>query len=230
MKLSVIIPVYNEENSLPRILPMVQQAPLPPGVGQEIVIVDDGSTDATPNILEGFRSDQHVKILRHDRNRGKTAAVLTGLRAAAGDIFLIQDADLEYHPSHYPRLLEPILRDKASVVYGSRFKGRILGMRPVNRWANRVSNITFNLLYGTRITDINTCFKVFTRDAFRDMDITTSHFGLDTELTAKLVRRGYAITEVPIDYAARSVEEGKKITWIKAVSMYAGIFRFRFGR
>lgn len=227
MKLSVIIPAYNEESTIEEIISKVQAAPLPGGMSREIVIVNDGSKDRTADILGRF-SGQADTVIIHQSNKGKTAALLTGFKNATGDILLIQDADLEYDPRQYPKLLQPILDGRTEVVYGSRFLGVIEGMEPVNRWANGISNWTFSFLYGVEITDINTCYKVFTRRAWEGMVITSRNFAFETEFTVKLLQRGFAIKEVAIDYTARTREAGKKIKWSTALEMFWPIIKYRF--
>jgi len=227
MKLSIIIPAYNEESTIEEIILKVQAAPLPEGLAREMVVVNDGSKDKTADILSRF-SGQADKIIIHQSNQGKTAALLTGFKNATGDILLIQDADLEYDPQQYPKLLGPILDGSSEVVYGSRFLGQIEGMEPVNRWANGISNRTFSFLYGVHLTDINTCYKVFTRRSFEGMVITSKNFAFETEVTVKFLNRGCAIKEVPIDYTARSRKAGKKIKWSTALEMFWPIIKYRF--
>lgn len=227
MKVSVIVPVYNEEATLEEILSRVQAVALPEGLSREIVVVNDGSKDRTAEILSRF-SGQPDMIIVHQSNQGKTGALLTGFKNATGDVFLVQDADLEYDPGQYPNLLRPILEGRTQVVYGSRFLGRIHGMEPINRWANTVSNWTVRLLYGVPLTDINTCYKVFARRVFEGMAITSTHFGFDTEFTIKAMRRGYTIEEIGIEYTARSRKAGKKIKWSTALNMFWQIIKYRF--
>lgn len=227
MKVSIVIPAYNEEATIEKIILKVQAASLPAGLLREIVIVNDGSKDRTGDILSRFNGQAGV-IIVHQKNQGKTAALLTGFKNATGDIILIQDADLEYDPQQYGKLLGPILDSSTEVVYGSRFLGQISGMEPINRWANEISNRTFSFLYGVTITDINTCYKVFTRRAWEGMVITSRNFAFETEFTVKLLCRGYTIKEVGIDYNARSRQAGKKIKWSTALEMFWPIIKYRF--
>lgn len=227
-KVTIIIPAYNEEQTIAQVLQAVRDEPLPKDMEKEILVVDDGSSDQTAKIAEKFSNGHHVRVFRQIPNQGKAAAIKRGIAEARGDYILIQDADLEYSPSHYSDLIGPILDGKADIVYGSRFKGTIRSMHGINRWANVVSNITFNLLFGTKLTDVNTCFKLFRVQDIRSISIESDHFAFETEVTAKLVKKGLKIVEVPIEYEARSVEEGKKINWPKAVGMYWAIIRFRF--
>ena len=189
MKISVIIPVYNEERTAARVLDNVLAVALPVGMTREVVVVNDGSTDRTAEILENYNERISV-IVFHQPNQGKTAALVRGIRESSGDILVIQDADLEYDPIQYPTLLAPILSGEADVVYGSRFLGKIEGMRPLNFWANKISNWVFRLLYGVAITDINTCFKVFKREAIDGLSIVSKNFAFETEVTAKFIQRG----------------------------------------
>ncbi|MFH0791560.1 MAG: glycosyltransferase family 2 protein [Candidatus Omnitrophota bacterium] len=227
MKISIIIPVYNEEKTITLVLDRVLSVTLPEGMTREIIVVNDGSCDQTVEVLNSYNQRQDLKIL-HQTNQGKTAAVLRGIAQADGDIILIQDADLEYNPVQYPALLEPILKGEADVVYGSRFLGNIKDMRWINYWANRVSNWTLRTLYGVNLTDINTCYKVFNRQAFQGIRICSRNFAFETEVTVKLILKGMRIKEVPIEYVARSYREGKKIRWITALEMYWPIIKYRF--
>ncbi|MDO8580985.1 MAG: glycosyltransferase family 2 protein [Candidatus Omnitrophota bacterium] len=220
MILSIIIPVYNEEATIATIIERVLAVPFPAGFTKELVIVNDGSNDGTQEKLKAFSLNPQCRIFSLDKNQGKTAAVKLGLAQAAGDYIVMQDADLEYDPSYYPSLLEPILQGKADVVYGSRFQGTIQHMTFINRAANTISNLTINLLFHTRITDFHTCLKMFKRQALQGIDITSHHFSFDTEITVKLLKKGYTIHEVPIQYKARSREEGKKINWRTAIESY----------
>jgi len=227
MKISIVIPAYNEEATIEEIVEKVQAAPLPGGLTREIVIVNDGSKDRTKELLNRFEGQPNTIVI-HQANQGKTGALLTGFKNATGDIILIQDADLEYDPDQYPKLLQPILDGTTQVVYGSRFLGNIEDMQPINRWANETSNRTFSFLYGHKITDINTCYKVFTRRAWEGMVITSKNFAFETEFTVKLLHRGFLIQEVAIDYTARSREAGKKIKWSTALEMFWPIIKYRF--
>ncbi len=226
MKLSIVIPAYNEESTIEEIISKVRAVSLPGGLSREIVIVDDGSKDRTADILSRF-SGQADMVIVHQSNQGKTAALLTGFKNATGDILLIQDADMEYDPNQYSKLLAPILEGSAEVVYGSRFLGRIDAMEPINRWANKISNRTFRFLYGVDLTDINTCYKVFTRRVLEGMVITSRNFAFETEFTVKLLSRGFTIKEVAIDYTARTHKAGKKIKWLTALEMFWPIIKYR---
>jgi glycosyltransferase involved in cell wall biosynthesis len=226
-KLSIIIPAFNEAGTIGLLVQKVKNVRLPGNLTKEIIVVDDGSTDGTLRALDAFYNDKEVKVLTQT-NEGKTSALVRGIKESTGDIVLIQDADLEYDPSQYPKLLLPILSGESHVVYGSRFLGTIGGMEPVNRVANLVSNKVFSLLWGRKLTDINTCYKVFTRRAIEGIHITSRHFAFETEMTVKLFKKGETILEVPIDYNARSREQGKKIRWLTALQMFWPIIKYRF--
>jgi len=229
MKISIIIPAYNEEKTITLLLDKVFSVMLPEGMVREVIVVNDGSCDQTAEVLNRYNDRQDVKIL-HQANQGKTAALVRGIAQATGDILLIQDADLEYDPNEYSKLLDPILMKRADVVYGSRFRGVIRNMLFINRLANMVSNIVFTLLYFYPLTDINTCFKVFRREVLKDIVIKSKHFEFETEVTAKVVNRGYRIFEVPIEYVARAKQEGKKICWRRALEMFWCILKYRFAK
>jgi glycosyltransferase involved in cell wall biosynthesis len=225
-KLSIIIPVYNEERFINTVIKKVKSIKLPGDIAKEIIIINDASTDDTGKILKQYSSDSVIKIFHQEKNMGKSSAVRLGIERSTGDIILIQDADLEYAPDDYPQLIGPIIKNEASVVYGSRFKGTIEYMPLINRIANILSNITVNILFHTKITDIHTCYKVFKRDILKNIRITSKRFTFDTEVTVKILKLGCEIYEVPIRYAARTQKEGKKITWFQALEVYWGIIKY----
>jgi len=225
-KLSIIIPVYNEAPFISTVIEKVKSVKLPDNMIQEIIVINDASTDDSGKILEQYNNDRVIKVFHQEKNMGKSSAVRLGIERSTGDIILIQDADLEYAPDDYPKLIKPIIAHKSPVVYGSRFKGTIKGMHLINRIANIVSNITLNLLYNTKISDVNTGYKVFKRNVLNDIKLISENFTFETEITAKLLNRGYEIYEVPIEYDARSKKEGKKMNWLKALQMYWGIIKY----
>ena len=209
-KLSVIVPVFNEANTLVEIVRRMRQVELP--IDKEIILVDDGSTDGTVSVLPHLE-DSTVRVVRHGENRGKGAAVRTGLEQATGDLVLVQDADLEYDPEDWPKLLQPVLRGKAVAVYGSRFTGERRNMLFWHWVGNRFLSLVTNVLYNTTLSDMETCYKLVDRDLLRSLDLRSTRFEIEPEITAKLLRRHVRIYEVPISYAGREFTEGKKITW-----------------
>ena len=223
--LSIIIPVYNEERTISTIVDMVLSCELPDEMDREVVIVNDASTDGTREILNQT-TDPRVRIFHFEENQGKTAAVRKGFKEAVGDLLIIQDADLEYTPDQYSLLINAMNEQKADAVYGSRFLGKIEDMKLINRLANRISNIVFNIKFGTKLTDINTCFKLFKKDFIDNLKIESERFGFETEVSVKLMRLNMKIVEVAIEYKARTKAEGKKISWSTAINMFSGIFRY----
>ena len=223
MKLSIIIPVYNEYSSIDTVLEEVRSTDLPCGISKEIIIIDDGSTDGTKEKLERYSTLPEIKIISNRKNSGKSAAVSIGIAASTGEIILIQDADREYSPRDYPLLLEAIIQKGCPVVYGSRFKNKTTTMPLLNRIANMIATTTFNLLFHTTISDVCTGFKMFMKETVNGMQFTPKGFLFDIEITLFLHKRGYAITEVPIRYTARTKREGKKMTWLLALKHYRDI-------
>jgi len=229
--LSVAIPIYNECDTLREILEQVRSAKLPEGIGCEIILVDDGSSDGTRELLqqevEGHYPD--VRVLYHPQNKGKGAAIITAIAAAQGDFLIVQDADLEYDPNEFALLLEPMLAGRADVVYGSRFSGEIIGMKTANRIANRMLTIAANILFpGARITDEATCYKMFRLPVLRSFPLRAQRFDFCPEVTAKVLKRGIPIHEVPIHYRARTEQQGKKIRWTDGVDALWTLIKYRF--
>jgi glycosyltransferase involved in cell wall biosynthesis len=227
LTLSVIIPCYNEVETLEEVLERVIDV----GIANEIVIVDDGSTDGTRDVLRDIEAQAlpNVRVVYHERNQGKGAALVTGFSYASSDVFLIQDADLEYDPREYPVLLKPLQEGIASVVYGSRFLGG--PRKAMNFWnmvANKILTLTTNILYNAIISDMETCYKVFRSDVVKDMVIHARRFDFEPEFTAKVLKQGIRIYEVPISYNGREWTEGKKITWKDGFVAMWTLLKYRF--
>jgi len=227
MKLSIVIPVYNERDTLPKILERIRKVP----IDKEIILVDDGSTDGTCDYLRDLagKRDPGIRVYFHEKNRGKGAALRTGFREVRGDVVIIQDADLEYDPEEYPRLLAPILDGRADVVYGSRFLGgphRVLFF-----WhylGNKALTLLSNVLTNLNLSDMETCYKVFRAEVLRDLELTADRFDIEPEITVKLARKGCRIYETPISYSGRDYKEGKKITWKDAFPAAWALIKYRF--
>jgi glycosyltransferase involved in cell wall biosynthesis len=223
--LSVIMPVFNEQTTVAEIVRRMRAVELP--VVLQVIVVDDGSSDGSDKVLRALE-DSTIRVISHPENRGKGAAIRTGLGAVTGDLILIQDADLEYDPDDWPRLLDPILKGKARVVYGSRFTGERKNMLPSHWLGNRMLSLVTNVLYSSTLSDMETCYKLFDAQVLEGMTIRSNRFDFEPEVTAKVLRRGHRIYEVPISYAGREPDEGKKITWRDGISALRALIRFRF--
>jgi len=232
MKLTIVIPAYNEVDTVENLLLRVVEAPLPAGVESELVVVDDGSTDGTRELLQRLCAAKtpEFRFLEHAENRGKGAALRTGFAAASGDLVLVQDADLEYSPKDYPTLLQPILDGDADVVYGSRFLGgphRVLFFWHYlgNRFLTTLSNMFTDL----NLSDMETCYKLFRADLLKSLELRSNRFGIEPELTAKVAKTRARIYEVPISYHGRTYAEGKKIGWRDGFAAIWAILRYNLG-
>ncbi|MGD0002044.1 MAG: glycosyltransferase family 2 protein [Bryobacteraceae bacterium] len=228
MIVSIVIPVYNEALLLPMVLERVVAAPLPAGCEKEIVVVNDGSTDSTGEVLDRYHQSHFIVVHHSPVNFGKGAAVRLGLTRSSGDVILIQDGDLEYDPRDYPVVLAPLVSGAADVVFGSRFLKGVRGMRKRNWIANKILTYTSNLLFGAHITDQATAYKAFRREVIEHMRLRCIRFEFCAEVTAKVRRLGYRICEVPISYNPRGVLEGKKIRWQDGVEALYTLIRYRF--
>lgn len=227
-RLSIVIPVYNERDRVGRVIEKVLQADTL-GLEKEVIIVDDGSTDGTRQVLAAYEGREGVRIFYQERNQGKAAALRRGFAEVSGEIVLVQDADLEYDPENYPALLSPILEGKADVVYGSRFLGgphRVLFFwhYVANKFLTTLSNMFTNL----NLTDMETGYKVFRTDVLRRLRLRSGRFGFEPEVTAKVARLGCRIYETPISYYGRTYAEGKKIGWRDALQAVYCILRYAF--
>jgi glycosyltransferase involved in cell wall biosynthesis len=224
--LSVVVPVYNEEHTISAILGQIRAIDIP----KEIIVVDDYSTDATRTILESEVNHEDTRVFLHHQNLGKGGAVRTGLQHVRGDIIIIQDADLEYDPRDYHALLRPILEGRSKAVYGSRFLGEHKAMYFWHSLGNKFLTLVTNILFDTTLSDMETCYKVFTRDIADNLDIKQMRWGIDPEITAKILRQGIRIYEVPISYNGREFSEGKKISWTDGFVILWTLLRYRFAR
>ena len=230
MILSIIIPVYNEEKTIGEILRRVQAVKLP--LDKEIIVVDDGSTDRSKSEI---RKIKKIEFFSHDKNLGKGAAVQTGLNKATGDIIIMQDADLEYDPSYYPTLLKPILEKKAKIVYGTRLInyplklwGKNKTVLPTHLIANRFLSGLTNLLFNSNLTDMETCYKVFKSSCLSGINLKSKGFEFEPEITAKFLKKGFKIVEIPITVKLRTQREGKKINWKDGFWAIITLIKFRF--
>ncbi len=228
LKLSILVPVFNERSRVEELLDRVLHAPLPPRWMREVLLIDDGSTDGTSELLDALAQGDLVRVHHSPVNCGKGTSVRIGLKLATGEYALIQDADLEYDPQDYPLLLEPLLTGRADVVYGSRFLGSRQGMSFSHVLGNRLLTWTANLLFGGRLTDAYTCYKVMPLLLARSLDLRARDFDLEAEITARVLSRRLRIQEVPIRYCARTGREGKKIRKMDGLLGWLALLRYRF--
>ena len=222
IKVSIVIPVFNERPTLMKILDIVESLPL----NKELVIVDDGSTDGSRDVLESLPPER-ARVIFHETNMGKGAAIRSAIPATAGDVIVIQDADLEYDPQDLVKLLKPIHEGKADIVYGSRFTGERKNMFFWHWVGNRFLTLMTNILYDTTLSDMETCYKMFKADVLKGLQLKSMRFEIEVEMTAKVLKSGHRIYEVPISYAGREFHEGKKITWRDGVTALFNLIRYR---
>lgn len=230
MKLSVVVPCYNERQTIEKIVQAVHQAPV--AAEKEIIVVDDCSSDGTREILQGSLVERVAKVIYHERNLGKGAALRSGFKAATGDVVVVQDADLEYDPQEYGALMDPIIKGKADVVFGSRFMGA-QAHRVVYFWhylGNRFLTLLSNMFTNINLTDMETCYKMFRREVIQSIKIEEDRFGFEPEITAKVARRGFRVYEVGISYYGRTYAEGKKIAWRDGVRAIWAILKYNLWR
>ncbi len=227
MRLSIIIPAYNEARTIEAVIEKVRKVPLD-GVEKELIVVDGNSIDGTKEILENYKDDADMQVLHQPEPLGRGHALKEGLGAATGDVVIFQDADLELDPGDYPALLAPLQEHRADVVFGSRFLSGKPRMGFFQYWGNRVINMGVNLLYGTRLTDVETCYQVFRRELIQHMNLRNNDFAFTVELTVKLIKSGHKIQEIPITYIPRGRAEGKKIYWMDGVLSLWTLIKYRF--
>jgi glycosyltransferase involved in cell wall biosynthesis len=221
--LTVVMPVFNERNTVETIIRRVLAVPL----RLELIVVDDGSTDGSGEILDRLQPELGFTLFRQP-NAGKGAALRRGFAVVTGDLVVIQDADLEYSPEEYPQLIELICQDHADVVFGSRFLGRHRVFLFTHYLGNRIVTLATNLLYNTMLSDMETCYKVMRVEVLRSMTLKSNGFGIEPELTAKIFKRRYRVYEIPITYAGRGYDEGKKITWVAGIVALWVLLKYRF--
>lgn len=233
MKLSIIIPVFNEEKTIGEILWRVFKVRLPNGIQKEIIVVNDGSTDNTKQVVEDWRK-KGIRYIEYPNNQGKGAAIRSGLKVATGDYVIIQDADLEYDPSDYSRLLKPLINKETEVVYGNRFENYPLNLWGKNKtilptyWiGNMVLALVTNLLYGSNLRDMETCYKLFSKKALDKVTVEAKRFEFEPEITAKILKKGFRIVEVPIKVKPRTHKEGKKISWTDGLLAVWTLLKYR---
>lgn len=225
MLLSVVIPVFNEKNTLLEIVGKIDS--LPSSLNRELILVDDGSTDGSRDILKKLESRSDVKVIYKEKNSGKGDSLKIGFKNSNGDYVIVQDADLEYDPNDYQKLLDEIVKNPRTVIYGSRFSGTYKDMSSLHYYGNKFLTFFTNLLYGVTLTDMETCYKLFPGDFIRSLELKANRFDFEPEITAKILKRKYKIIEVPIHYYGRTHDEGKKITWKDGFNAIWSLLKYR---
>jgi len=226
MYLSIIVPIYNEKNTISVILDKIYSLKLQEKY--EIILVDDGSTDGTRDILKGLENKKNHHVIYKDTNSGKGESLKIGFKKSIGDYVIVQDADLEYDPSDYLLLLDEVKKSNKVVVYGSRFMGDYKDMSSLHYFGNKLLTLVTNLLYGVTLTDMETCYKLFPGKLIRSLKLNAKRFEFEPEVTAKILKKGYLIKEVPISYSGRTHSEGKKITWKDGFTAIFSLIKYRF--
>ena len=225
MLLSIVIPVFNEKKTLLKIIEKIDL--LPKTLNRELILVDDGSTDGSRGILKTLESRKDTTIIYKEKNSGKGDSLKVGFKNSKVDYVIVQDADLEYDPNDYQKLIDVILKNKKTVVYGSRFSGTYKDMSALHYYGNKFLTFFTNLLYGVKLTDMETCYKLFPGDFIRSLNLKANRFDFEPEITAKILKRKYKIIEVPISYYGRSHDEGKKITWKDGFNAVWSLLKYR---
>jgi glycosyltransferase involved in cell wall biosynthesis len=228
MKLSIVIPIYNEEATLEKIVERVRKTDL--GIDKELIIVNDGSKDKSKEIINRLQKNhKNIFAVHHERNKGKGAALRTGFKHVSGDIITVQDGDLEYDPREYKKMIKLIQSGKTNVVYGSRLKGKSEGFTVHSHYyGNKFLSLLTKILYGANITDMETCYKMMTKKVLQGLKLTSNQFDIEPEITAKIIKKGHRILEVPIRYHGRSFKEGKKINWKDGAGAIWALIYWRF--
>ena len=229
MKLSIIIPVYNEARTIKQIVEKVEKINLGK-IKKELIIINDCGGDNSEEIIKKLiKRYKNIKLINHIVNQGKGAAIRTGLKNFTGDLVIIQDGDLEYNPEEYKKLIKPILDKRTKVVYGSRLLGKIRGFNvPTHYLGNKILSLVTTLLYFRKVTDMEKCYKIMTSDVIKNIKLRAKRFDFEPEITAKIIKKGYKIIEIPIDYNSRSFQEGKKITWKDGLKAIYYLIKYRF--
>jgi glycosyltransferase involved in cell wall biosynthesis len=226
MLLSIVIPVYNEKNTVLDIIKKIDS--LPTRLNRELIIVDDGSTDGTREILKSLENRNDVKLIYKESNSGKGDSLKVGFKNSKGDYVIVQDADLEYEPEDYFKLLEAIDGKDNTIIYGSRFMGHYEEMSPLHYYGNKFLTLITNILYGVELSDMETCYKLFPGSFIRSLNLKANRFDFEPEITAKVLKSGYKIIEVPIRYYGRKHSEGKKITWKDGFNAIYSLVKYKF--